>query len=266
MSTTSTVQSASGASETVIKQLNPSITTFSAPFARGGAEVGVRMSAIKLANNDLILYNPTPIDPETKAALEKLGTVRYIVAPSLVHHLFVDPYAAAYPSAKLIGPEGITDKKKPLTFLEIKDASEGSNSSYNAQIGWGSEVEFQYFPDFTHKELMLYHRPTKTLFVGDMLWNLPANEAYTHVHDKSRAPTNHSQFSAQHALDHHLHPDGWLAKALQWATNKQTDAMKAGLRKVINEWQPTTIVMQHGDVITTGAHEKLQSTYSWIKQ
>ena len=261
-----TVQSASGASETTIKQLNPSVTTFSAPFVRGGAEVGVRMSAIKLPNNDLILYNPTQLDTATKSQLQQLGgQVRYIVAPNLVHHTFIDPYAAAYPGVKLIGPEGISDKKK-MAFIEIKDATEGSNSTYNSQIGWGPDVEFQYFPDFLHKEIMLFHKPTKTLFVGDMLWNLPANESYQNVVDKSRVPTAHGSFSAQYALDHYMHPEGWMAKALQWASNKQTDAMKAGLRKVVNEWQPTTIVMEHGDVITTGAHEKLVTNYSWIKQ
>ena len=113
---------------------------------------------------------------------------------------------------------------------------------------------------------MLFHRSTATLFVADMLWNLPANEAYEKVIDKSRAPVQHGSFSVQHAVDHYMHPDGWMAKALQWVSNKQTDAMKAGLRKVVNEWQPTTIVMEHGEVITTGAHEKLVSTYSWIKQ
>ena len=259
----STVQSASGASETVIKQLNSSVTTFSAPLSRGGAEVGVRMSAIKLANNDLLLYNPTELNEETKAHLQQLGTVRYIVAPNLVHHMFIDPYPATFPGVKLIGPEGISDKKK-MAFTEIKDANEGNG--YSAQIGWGNDVELQYFPDFVHKEIMLYHRPTKTLFVADMLWNLPANESYERVVDKTRVPTKHSQFSAQYAVDHYMHPDGWMAKALQWASNKQTDQLKAGLKKVVNEWQAATIVMQHGDVITSGAHEKLESTYSWIKQ
>ena len=260
---TSTVQSASGSSETVIKTVNSSITTFSAPFLRSGAEIGVRMSAIKLANNDLILYNPTPLDPETKQKLDQLGTVKYIVAPSLVHHVYLDPYHTAYPNAKLVGPEGISDKKK-MSFVELKDGS--VSTANDAMVGWLPDVQCQYFPDFTHKEIMLFHQPTKTLFVGDMLWNLPATEQYSAVHDKTRAPTQHSQFSVQHALDSALHPDGWLAKALQWSANKNTDALKAGLNHVINDWQPTTIVMEHGDVITSGAHEKLQSTYSWIKQ
>ena len=258
------VQSASGVSETVIRELNPSVTTFSAPFVRGGAEVGVRMSAIKLSNGDLILYNPTQLDSETKAKLDSLGKVRYIVAPNLVHHTFIDPYPANYPGVKLIGPEGMGDKKK-MAFVELKDGSVGGSSAAEAQIGWGSEVELQYFPDFGQKEVMLYHRPTSTLFVADMMWNLPANESYQRVANKTRAPTQHGQWSVQAAVDHHMHPDGWMAKALQWVANKQTDAMKAGMKRVANDWQPTTIVMEHGDVITTGAREKLESTYSWIK-
>ena len=253
----STVQAASGASEVVIRQLNSSVTTFSAPFLRSGAEIGVRMSAIKLANGDLVLYNPTLLDGETKAKLDELGTVKYIVAPNLVHHSFVDAYPGVYTGVHLIGPEGMSDKKK-LAFTEIKDAT--------TQIGWGSELQYQYFGDFGQKEIMLFHQPTKTLFVADMLWNLPATEQYARVADKTRAPANHSSFSLQHAVDHHLHPDGWLGKALQWAANKQTDATEAGLKRVMYEWQPSTIVPEHGDVITAGTNEKLQSTFAWVKK
>ena len=259
----STVQAASGASETTIRQLNPSVTTFSAPFVRTGAEVGVRMSAIKLDNGDLVLYNPTELDTQTKAKLESLGTVRYIVAPNIVHHTFIDPYHAAYPQAKLIGPEGISDKKK-IPFMELKEAAE--SGAYTSQIGWGNDLQLQYFPDFSQKEIMLFHTPTKTLFVGDMLWNLPANEAYTNVNDKTRQPVHQGQFSVQHAVDHHLNPEGWLGKALQWTANKPTDALKAGLKRAIYEWQPQTIVMQHGDVITSDARGKLESTFSYVKQ
>ena len=143
MATPAVSSTTTSTSEVVIRELNSSVTTFSRPFVRTGCEVGVRMSAIKLSSGDLILYNPTELDAETRAKLSSLGTVRYIVAPNLVHHMFVAPYAKEFPNAKIIGPEGLQDKKKSegVHFaLEMKDPS----ADYSQQIGWGTDIEYIY--------------------------------------------------------------------------------------------------------------------------
>ena len=112
---------------------------------------------------------------------------------------------------------------------------------------------------------MLFHHPTKTLFLADMLWNLPANEAYTNVHDKSKQPQHAHPWGIQSAFDHHLLPEGWMGKALEWAANKVTPEFKAGMHKLMERWTPAVIVPQHGDVITAGVDQKLRSAYSWVK-
>jgi len=267
---TSTSSTSNAASEVTIRELNSSITTFSLPFLRAGAEVGVRMSAIKVNNNELVLYNPTLLDEQTKTKLQSLGTVKYVVAPNLVHHVFLDPYHVAYPEAKIIGPEGLPEKHKDKTpfNVEMKDPK----TDYNSTIGWGSDMDYIYFPDFAQKEIMLFHHPTKTLFVADMFYSLPATEAYTNVSDKSRQPINAEKkgfgsigLGVQNAVDHHLGPEGFLGKALNWIANKVTDDFKAGMKKLFNDWKPTVIVMEHGDVIEKEAEEKLKHAYSWVK-
>ena len=55
MAATATTVSTSSPSEITIRTLDPSITTFSGPFSRNGAEVGVRMSAIRLSDGSLVL-------------------------------------------------------------------------------------------------------------------------------------------------------------------------------------------------------------------
>ena len=189
---TSTAASTSAStSEVTIRELNPSVTIFSRPFVRTGCEVGVRMSAIRLSSGDLVIYNPTELDEPTRSKLSSLGTVKYVVTPNLVHHMFAGPFAAAFPEARFIGPEGIQAKKKDagVTFaVEMKDA----HHDHSADIGWGTDVEYQYvnnptprllvsiasapltrlcplfvprryFPDFAQKEIALFHKPTKTL-------------------------------------------------------------------------------------------------------
>ena len=87
-----------------------------------------------------------------------------------------------------------------------------------------------------------------------MLWNLPANEQYSAVHDKSRAPVNHRKYGLQAVADNHLQPDGWLGKMLQWVADKPTDQFKKGMHRLIEQWTPATIVPEHGDVRRIAAH------------
>ena len=67
---------------TQIRQVTDSIWTFSRPFLRVNLfKIGGRATAVRLSNNDVFLVSPTQPDDTTKAALEKIGKVKYLVAP-----------------------------------------------------------------------------------------------------------------------------------------------------------------------------------------
>ena len=70
------------------------------------AEVGTRMTIVRLADSGLFLHSPVRLDQSLRRALDELGQVRVIVAPSRVHHLFVGDYVAAYPQAKSYAAPG----------------------------------------------------------------------------------------------------------------------------------------------------------------
>src|SRR5215472_17620693 len=64
------------------------------------AEVGTRMTIVRLRDRGLLLHSPVKLELKLRQALDELGEVRAIVAPSSVHHLFVADYLAAYRQAK----------------------------------------------------------------------------------------------------------------------------------------------------------------------
>jgi hypothetical protein len=53
----------------------------------------------------------TPLDDETKGALDAMGPVRYIVGADAVHHLYLGEYQKAYPDAKMVAVQEAIDKK-----------------------------------------------------------------------------------------------------------------------------------------------------------
>lgn len=71
-------------------QVAKDVWTFSRPFARFGIfPVGGRSTAIKLSSGDVWVLASTPLNDATKAKLDQLGPVKYIVGADAVHHLFL---------------------------------------------------------------------------------------------------------------------------------------------------------------------------------
>ena len=56
----------------------------SRPFLRfNRAKIGGRASLIKLANGDLFVISPTPIEEGTQQWVDSIGTVKYLASPNV---------------------------------------------------------------------------------------------------------------------------------------------------------------------------------------
>jgi hypothetical protein len=64
------------------RQVTGSIWCFSRPFLRFNTlKFGGRATAVRLPNGDVFLVSPVKPDESTKAQLDSIGKVRYLVAP-----------------------------------------------------------------------------------------------------------------------------------------------------------------------------------------
>src|SRR5512145_2119434 len=82
-------------------------------------DIGTRMTVVRLPDGGLWLHSPVRLDAETKQALDALGAVRWVVAPSKVHYFFVAPYGAAYPAARLLAAPGLAEMRTDLRFHAV---------------------------------------------------------------------------------------------------------------------------------------------------
>jgi hypothetical protein len=99
-----------------LRDLAPNLWVADRPLKLAVGDIGTRMTVIRLTDGGLWLHSPVPLDAGTRSALDGLGTVRYVVAPSKVHHFFVGDYIAAYPEARVYGAPGLAQKRKDLRF------------------------------------------------------------------------------------------------------------------------------------------------------
>ena len=104
-----------------LTQLAPDLWVASRPLPLPVGDIGTRMTIIRLPDGGLFLHSPVQLDAETQQALDAIGPVRCVVAPSKVHYFFVAAYGSAYPNARLFAAPGLAEKRPELRFDAVLD-------------------------------------------------------------------------------------------------------------------------------------------------
>jgi hypothetical protein len=136
-----------------------------------GTRLPLRMTLVKLSDDAIWMWSPTPHNPQIENRVAEMGELRHIVAPSNGHHLFVEAWQHAFPDAAVYVASGIPKKRPGLeryTLLRDLDTPP-----------WDADLEMLAMdgaPFFD--EHMFYHRRSRTLLVTDFFQN------YTGVEQK----------------------------------------------------------------------------------
>jgi Domain of unknown function (DUF4336) len=201
----------------------------------GGVRMNTRMTVVRLAGGELLVHSPIRMDDALAKEVQALGDVGHIVAPNRFHHLFFGPCAERFSNARTYGPPGLAEK---IPALRIDDVLSDA-----APKPWSEEIEqlvVQGAPKMS--EVAFYHRPTKTLIVSDLFFNIvkPAN------------------FMTKVLLTF-TGARGKLAKSRVWAMMKEDGAaFDASVRHVL-AWDFDKLVMAHGEVVEKNAGEKARA-------
>ncbi|KAF2763311.1 hypothetical protein EJ05DRAFT_496138 [Pseudovirgaria hyperparasitica] len=250
----------------VIRDVIPNvITTLSTPFLRfGKIKIGGRGTLVRLQSGSLAVFSPTALTPEVKEKVSSLGgRVKYIVAPDLEHHIFLGPWAQFYPGAKVIGMEGLREKRAKQENEDIPFAvtfTSKDKDSVKIDTEFDAEFDYEYVPAHANKELVFNHKPSKTLIEADLIFNMPATEQMSRTSESATT--------------------GILTKIWTYLTNTNGTALaqkrliwygisagdRTGYAKSmakINGWDFDRIIPCHGDVIETGGKGIFQKVMQW---
>lgn len=103
----------------MLQPIAPDIWHAQHQFVVNGVHVSSRMTVVRLHDGSLWLHSPVPLTPALRSAVEALGKIAYLVAPSKVHHLFIGDWAAAYPHATLFGAPDLPAKRPDLRDMRL---------------------------------------------------------------------------------------------------------------------------------------------------
>ena len=136
-----------------------------APVRFLGMRLTSTMVVLQLADGSLLVDSPVALTPQLRAATEALGRVAHLYAPNLFHHRSIGHWSEAFPAARVHAPEGLARKHRGLRI----DRIHGPGAEPAPFRGTLDEIPVA---GFRLRETALYHRPSGTLVVADVVHNV----------------------------------------------------------------------------------------------
>lgn len=219
---------------TDLVQLHDDLWVVQRPLQFFGMQIGTRMTVVRFGDQ-LLLHSPVAPDDALRHALADLGRVRWVIGPNRFHHLYLAPWMALGAEAWAVA--GLQRKRTDLTFA----------GTVGQGAPWADTLHTHALAciPFTDEAVFL-HRPSRTLVVSDLLFNLgPDTPA--------------------------------LTRALMWAGGAYPGVCCSALERVmmkrpvartdlerILEWDFDRVIVAHGNVVEEGGHDALAQAYSWL--
>jgi hypothetical protein len=215
--------------------------TFCRPLSVLGAQIGCRMTVIRLGDGSLLAYSPVPLTADLGRRLDALGPVRHVLAPNRDHHLFVPDFRASYPEARFYAARGVQAKLPAVAFEQELEHPETVDA-------WRDCVDTLYFRSSNElHEIVLFHRRTRTLITADLAFNIHESQGLLsrlllRLNDSFRT------FGPSRACRWHIRDP----------RTARTDL------DAILDLEPERIVVAHGEVLHAGATAALRDAYGWL--
>lgn len=231
----------------MLRNIDRNLWAVEQPFKYFGLEVGTRMTILRLSTGDLVAISPIKLERETIEQIALIGEVKYIIAPNLYHHLFIQDFRSIYPEAQLWATSSLANKRPDLA-IDVP-IMERQNSLFN-------EIDYLLFDGFQTlflngytplNEYVFCHRSSRTLILTDTAFYF--DESFISL----------TQLIAKLMGGYKLLRPSPLEKI----ATKDKQAVKNAVDRVL-EWDFDRVIVAHGSIVETGGKQKFKSGYDWF--
>jgi hypothetical protein len=210
-------------------------------FVVNGIRISSRMTVVRLQDSSLWLHSPVPISSELKAEFTALGEVKYVVAPSKMHHLFVANCMATFPQASLFGAPGLQAKRPDLQGMREFQAV--------AELPWQADLEQLFFAGMPLvNETVWFHKSSSTLIVTDLLQYYQGDLSFG-LKLYARLTGTLNQLA--------------VPKTVRWLV-KDRAAAHASAQKIL-DWPFERVVVAHNVIVEADAHATVKKAFQSFK-
>lgn len=224
-----------------LREIGDGLWIHEAPLRFAGVQAGRIMNVVQLADGGLFVHSPSPLDEPLRAALDALGEVRFVAAPSRLHgHLWMAQYRDAYPAVELLAGPGLRKRRRDLEF----DADLGEAPDPR----WAEALDQAPFRgNRALPEVEFLHRASRTLIAGDLAINFgPHSAPFTRF--VARAGGMYERLRAT---------------PLFRALTRDREAARRDLERIL-DWDFDRVVPGHGAIWETGGRDALRREWSRV--
>ena len=211
-----------------------------------GFDYPTRMAVVRLEDGGLWVWSPIALGAELEAEVRALGPVRHLVSPNKLHHLFLAPWKARFPEAKLWGT--------PPTVARFTKLGFSGTLTDDPPPDWVGQIDQFYFPNSPFlDELIFFHRESRTAIIADL--SQPFSDAFLKRHWPKWL-----RWIARRARM----VEGWGYPPLEVRFSfLHRAAARAKVRALIEEG-PERVVVAHGEIVRSGGAAFLRRAFSWL--
>jgi len=147
------------------------------------------------------------------------------------------------------------DEKVPFSILFSADKRvETISPEFDAEFDW------EYVPSHVNKELVFHHRPTRSLIMADLMFNLPATEQFS----KSGVDPNSGILTKIFVALQSTKGDAkWQQRTIWYGTSASDRKGFSASMERINKWGFNRIIPCHGDVMEGDGKGIFEKVMRW---
>lgn len=218
-----------------LKKLAPDLWMMVFPLTVLGVDLQRNVTILRLSSGKLIIHSTAPFTPTDIEVIHELGEPAWIADVLLRHDTFSAQGSAAFPEAIYLAPEGF--EAEGVSTLPLLPAP----------AEWAGEIEVALIrgvPAFS--EIVMFHRASRTLIVGDLLFNFDGKQdLLTKVFLKI------GSVGGKH--------DPGMTRPFKNAIEDE-EAFAASIHAIL-EWDFDRVIVGHGVPIRSGGKEKMRATF-----
>lgn len=227
----------------MLKDFGPSLYVADGPTVSFyGIPYPTRMAVARLSDGSAWVWSPVALTDDLVSFMNTFESVRHIVSPNKIHHLFLAQWRDQWPEAHVYAPPGLAQRKPDLRFdAELSD---------DPDPAWAADIDQVIFRgSLAMEEVVFFHRESRTAIVCDLIQRHP--EA-TMTGWKGMLMRVDSLVGK-----HGSTPREWRASFLR------RGRARAAREKVLS-WKPERLLIAHGECAQTGATDIIGKALSWI--
>lgn len=216
----------------------PGLWTFDHPLIMAGMHMGTRSTVWRMPSGGLAVHSPGAFTEEQYAAIDALGKVEVLIAPSMMHYLFLERAGRHWKDARRLGATGLKKKKPDLHLDEILPPTGNFG-----EVQW---IRIEGMPRLN--EHVFLHRPSKTLILTDLCFHF----------------LDHPQFAFRTFLRINGAYGDLKVSCLLKSVIKDRAAFKQSIDELLS-WDWDAITLCHGTPVPTGAKARFEKAVAFAR-